>query len=72
MNVAVTDALALRVTVQALVPLHAPPQPVKVEFAPGVAVRVTCVPDWKLALQSVPQLIPEGLLLTVPLPLPEV
>ena len=52
--------------------LHPPPaQPAKVEFAPGVAVSVTCVPVAKLALQLVPQLIPAGWLVTVPVPFPE-
>jgi hypothetical protein len=52
-------------------PLHA----VKVEFAFGVAVRVTVEPEAKLALHTLPllllsQLIPEGLLVTTPLPVP--
>lgn len=57
-------------TVQAAVPLHAPLQPVKIEFAPGAAVRVTLSSSLKFALQVVPQLIPLGLLVTVPVPLP--
>lgn len=47
-------------------PLH----PAKVEFCPGDSVSVTRVPVAKLALQVGPQLIPEGLLVTVPVPLP--
>ena len=67
-NVAVTDSAAFIVTTQLPVPLHAPPQPVKVPPLAGVAVRVTCDPPVKLALQVEPQLIPEGVLATVPLP----
>jgi hypothetical protein len=44
------------------VPEHAPDQPAKVEFAPGVAVRVTGVPATKA--------VPDGLSVTVPLPVP--
>src|SRR4051812_41126412 len=51
------------------VPLHAPLQPVKVAFAAGVAVRVTTAPIGIWALHAAPQLIPEGLEVTVPLPL---
>ena len=51
------------------VPLHAPPQPESVWPDPGVAVKVTAVPEAKFALQ-VPeeQLMPAGLLVTVPVP----
>ena len=71
LNSAPTDVFCVRVTVQALLPLHAPVQPVKVEVWLGVAVRVICVPLAKLALQVDPQLIPEGWLVIVPLPFPE-
>jgi hypothetical protein len=50
--------------------LHAPPHPEKCEFAPAVAVRITCSPGLKLALQVCPQSIPDGLLVTLPTPLP--
>jgi hypothetical protein len=57
--------------VQALVPLHPPPlHPAKVEFAPAVAVSVTDVPELKFAWQVCPQLMPEGLLVTLPVPVP--
>jgi hypothetical protein len=46
-------------------PLQAPPHPTKFEFS-GVSVSVTCVPAEKLALHVPGQLIPEGLLVTVP------
>ena len=71
MKVAVTFCAAVIVTVQVPVPLHPPPlQPVKVEPPEGVAVSVTLVPLVKLALHVLPQLIPAGLLVTVPLPVP--
>ena len=65
-----TDRLLFTVTLQAPVPLHAPPQPAKVEPEPGLAVNVTGVPMGKLAPQVVPQLIPAGVLVTVPTPVP--
>jgi len=66
-NVALTLWLELSVSAQVgLLPLHAPPQLVKLSFAAGVAVSVTCVPLEKLAVQVWPQLIPVGLLATLP------
>jgi hypothetical protein len=41
------------------------------EFAAGEAVRMTWVPELKAALQAFVQSIPSGLLLTVPVPVPE-
>jgi hypothetical protein len=70
-NNAVTETFPSKLSVQGPVPLHAPLQPAKVEFAAGVAVRVMEVPGLKAALQAVPQLIPAGSLVTVPLPVPE-
>src|SRR5258705_52832 len=58
------------VTVHDPVPLQSPPQPVKAEDAFGVAVRVTAVPLTKLAAHVAPQLMPAGLLVTVPEPAP--
>ena len=52
-------------------PLHPPPlQLVNVEPAVGAAVRVTVLPVTKSAAQTVPQEIPLGSLLTVPVPVP--
>jgi hypothetical protein len=72
LNVAVTEVLAVRVTAHVLVPLQAPDQPTNVEPVLGVAVSVTNVPLAKPALHVVPQLMPEGLLVTAPEPVPVV
>src|SRR5881296_3614039 len=70
-NVAVTVVAALRVTVQAPGPAQPPPlQPLKVEPAAGAAVSVTAVPLAKLAAQVAPQVMPAGLLVTLPAPVP--
>src|SRR5437879_11607259 len=70
-NVAVTVVAALRVTVQAPGPEQPPPvQPLKVEPPAGAAVSVTAVPLAKLAAQVAPQVMPAGLLVTVPAPVP--
>jgi len=59
------------VSVQVLVLEHPPPlQPVKEEPADGEAVKVTTVSLLKADEQIVPQVIPAGLLVTVPLPFP--
>ena len=55
---------------QELVPEQAPDQPVKSELASGFAVSVTDVPLANSALHAEPQLIPDGLLVTVPPPVP--
>ena len=71
LNVAVTVVLAVRFTTHVPVPEHPPPdQPVKTEPVRGAAVSVTLVPPAKFAPQEEPQLIPEGELVTVPLPAP--
>ena len=58
---AVTVVAALSVTVHAPVPEQPPPlQPVKVEPAAGVAVKVTAVPLAYAAEHVVPQEIPAG------------
>src|SRR5262249_27456527 len=70
-KVAVTVVLPVRVTVQVPVPLHPPPlQPVKVEPVSGVAVSVTAVPLAYVPEHVAPQMIPDGGLMTAPLPLP--
>src|SRR5262245_41185767 len=57
--------------VQVPVPLHPPPlQPSKIEPAAAAAVSVTELPVGNEALQVFPQLMPPGLLVTVPVPPP--
>jgi hypothetical protein len=71
LKVALTDLAASIVTVQLPVPLQAPPHPANTEPEAGVGVRVTEVPWAKLAEQVTPQLIPAGLLVRVPEPVPD-
>src|SRR5262252_3288960 len=70
-KLAVTMAAALSVTVHVLVPLHPLPlHPVKTESALADAVNVTLVPALYVSLQSLPQLMPAGFDVTVPVPEP--
>jgi hypothetical protein len=69
-KVAVTDCAALRVTLQTPVPVQAPLQPVNVDPVPATAVNAT-VPLANVVEQIVPQLMPAGLLVTVPAPVTE-
>jgi hypothetical protein len=69
-KVAVTDALAESATAQEPVPEQAPLHPEKVTPESGVADSVTLVPWANCALQVAPQLIPDGVLETVPVPVP--
>jgi len=69
-KVAVTAALPVNVTLQVLVPVQAPDHPANVELLLGAAESVTMVPLVKLALHIAPQLIPAGLLMIVPVPVP--
>jgi len=71
LKVAVTVWAAVKVTEQVLVPEQpAPLQPAKVELSAGCAVRVICVPLAKLPEQAAPQLMPAGVLVTLPVPVP--
>jgi hypothetical protein len=58
-------------TAQTPVPEHPPLQPVKVDPLSGVAVKTTDALELNVAEQIEPQLIPEGALVTVPLPTPD-
>ncbi len=55
---------------QGAVPVQAPVHPVKSESAAGAAESVTLVPDSKVALHAEGQVIPGGLLVTLPAPEP--
>ena len=70
-KVAVTDwPVPFAMTVHAPAPVQAPLHPVNVEPAAGAALKLTEAPLLKVALHVVPQLIPGGLLVTVPEPAP--
>lgn len=72
LKVAVTLMLDVRVTLQVPVPEHPPPlQPANIEPEDGVAVNVTTVPLENDLEQVDPQLMPEGELVTVPVPVPD-
>jgi hypothetical protein len=68
LKIAVTLAAAVIVMVQAPVPVQLPLHPPNVKPLAGEALRVTCVPWAKLALQLPGQVIPLGLLVIVPAP----
>ena len=70
LKLAVTVVATLTVTAQVPVPEQAPLQPAKDEPAAGVAVRAMAVPGVTDCEQAVPQLMPAGLLVTVPEPVP--
>jgi hypothetical protein len=70
LNVAVTDSLLVNVIAQVPEPVHAPDHPAKKELVMADAVNVTCVPLEKLAVHELPQLMPAGVLLTIPAPAP--
>src|SRR5829696_1082974 len=71
-NVAVTSRTRSIATSHAPVPEQpSPSQPANVDPDAGVAVSVTSVPCGKPAEHSGPQLMPDGSLVTVPLPPPD-
>jgi hypothetical protein len=69
-NVAVTLWLAIILMIQELLPVQLPLQPTNFDPTPGDAINVTEVPLLKFPVQVEGQLIPTGLLVTVPLPVP--
>ena len=67
-----TVAFAFRVRVHVAVPWQPPPdQPAKVEPEAAVAVSVSLVPELNDAEHVEPQLMPVGLLVIVPMPVPD-
>ncbi len=72
LKVALTDCAAFIVTEQAPVPVQALLQPAKADPAGAAGVNVTDVPCVKENVQVPGQLIPAGLLVTVPEPAPAV
>ena len=72
MNVTATVRLAVRLLIIQVCPdtESQPFQPPKVDPELGVAVTLIAVPLAKLALQFAAQLIPEGVLVTLPVPAP--
>ena len=64
------DLLAFIVSVQVAVPLQAPDHPAKNDPFAGVATNFTLVPEAKEAVQVDGQLMPAGVLVTVPLDVP--
>ena len=70
-NVAVTDFAVSTVTTHEPVPEHpAPDQLAKVDPLAEIASNVTTVPGAKAKAHVPPQLIPLGVLMTVPVPVP--
>ncbi|MBA2337571.1 MAG: hypothetical protein H0V96_07420 [Acidimicrobiia bacterium] len=69
-KVAVTDRATVIDTTHEPVPVHAPDHPVNVDPRAARAVNVTDVPEVYDSVQSVPQLIPAGELVTAPDPVP--
>ena len=67
-KVAVTLRACVIETVQVLLPVQSPLQPLNVESAVGVAVRVMVVRLAIVAVQVVPQLMLAGVEVTVPFP----
>ena len=71
-NAAVTAVSAFITTTRVPVPEYPPPDhPVKSEFESALALSVIFLPGLTFSVQLVPQLIPAGLLVTVPLPVPD-
>jgi hypothetical protein len=70
LKVAVTASAAVTVKLHDVAPVHAPDQLAKVLFAAGVSLSVTWVLCGKFAEHVVGQLIPAGVLVTVPVPVP--
>src|SRR5947199_496926 len=67
---AVIEVLPFNIRVQFAAPVQPPFQDANASLFAGVSLKVTCVLGGKLAEQVLGQLIPGGLLVTVPVPVP--
>ena len=70
MKVAATERACDIVTVHGSVPVQAPAQPVKADSAAGIGVSVTALFSGISLLQVVPQAMPDGVEVTVPVLVP--
>src|SRR5581483_4025458 len=70
-KLAVTELFCFRSITQFPMPAHEPLHPAKRELVPAEALRTTCVPVLNTALHVFSQESPRGVLLTVPVPVPE-
>ena len=68
---AVTWRVSVMISVQSSLPVQAPLQPAKFEPGAAAAVKVTTLAAVKAWVQSSPQSMPGGSLLTTPLPSPD-
>src|SRR5436305_1158628 len=71
LNTAVAALSAVRLRLQGAIPEQSPCQPANTNPGSAVALRTTLVPSAKLALQVGPQLMPDGVLMTLPDPVME-
>ncbi|HVI07520.1 MAG TPA: hypothetical protein VND65_04420, partial [Candidatus Binatia bacterium] len=65
-----TELEAVKVRLQALVPVQPPDHPPKEFGVVGVSLKLTVAPEVNVALHVPGQLMPAGLLVTVPEPVP--
>src|ERR1700752_1961832 len=70
LKVAVTNWPVFATTSHEPVPLHGPLQPANADPEEAMVLRLTAVPAATLSSHAGPQVIPKGLLVTVPLPVP--
>ena len=70
LKVVVTKLSVLMVRLHVAVPVQFVLQPENSDPEAGEGVRMTAVPLAKLAVHDVPQLMPAGLLVTLPSPFP--
>ena len=69
-NCAVTALAEVMVTLQVVIPLQMPVQPLKKDPVDGFAMTLMQLAVLKVLVQVVPLEMPDGPLVTVPLPVP--